>query len=84
MSLDGGPLPPNWEEAFDASSGRPYFIDHSNKRTTWMDPRKWMDPSAPRTFQGPVLKFKEFLFVFISTFAFVKNGKRFIFKFLKY
>lgn len=60
MSLDGGPLPPNWEEAFDPSSGRPYFIDHSNKRTTWMDPRKWMDPSAPRTFQGPVLKFKDF------------------------
>jgi len=51
MALDGGPLPPNWEEAFDPSSGRPYFIDHSNKRTTWMDPRKWMDPSAPRTFQ---------------------------------
>merc|ERR1712130_21330 len=49
MSL-GQPLPPNWEEAFDSNSGRSYFIDHVNKITTWMDPRKWFDPNLPKTF----------------------------------
>lgn len=32
------PLPPNWAMAVDYD-GKPYFIDHINKETTWLDPR---------------------------------------------
>lgn len=32
------PLPDGWEKAVD-SAGRTYFIDHVNKKTTWIDPR---------------------------------------------
>jgi len=31
-------LPPGWEMKFDAA-GRPYFIDHINKKSTYEDPR---------------------------------------------
>lgn len=41
------PLPPGWEESHDYD-GKPFFIDHNTKRTTWIDPR---DCSAkPHTF----------------------------------
>ena len=32
------PLPAGWEEA-KSSDGKVYFIDHNNKRTSWIDPR---------------------------------------------
>lgn len=32
------PLPEGWEKGVD-SAGRTYFIDHVNKKTTWIDPR---------------------------------------------
>lgn len=32
------PLPLGWEEARDLD-GRSYYIDHSTKTTTWIDPR---------------------------------------------
>jgi len=50
MSFRDIPLPPNWEEAVDAKTGKPYYIDHENKCTTWIDPRHWYDPSKPKTF----------------------------------
>lgn len=31
-------LPAGWEQRFTAD-GRAYFVDHSNRRTTWQDPR---------------------------------------------
>ncbi|KAJ3222839.1 Membrane-associated guanylate kinase, WW and PDZ domain-containing protein 2 [Clydaea vesicula] len=34
-----GPLPTHWEKAPWGKSGRFYFVDHSNKSTTWVDPR---------------------------------------------
>lgn len=34
-----GPLPAGWESRL-SSSGRPYFIDHNERKTTWHDPRK--------------------------------------------
>lgn len=34
-----GPLPPNWEMAF-TPDGHPYFIDHENEQTHWLDPRQ--------------------------------------------
>ncbi|KAK0157882.1 hypothetical protein PV328_011569 [Microctonus aethiopoides] len=32
-------LPPGWECRYDIRSGRPYFINHFNRTTTWEDPR---------------------------------------------
>ncbi|XP_076244767.1 uncharacterized protein LOC143185548 isoform X7 [Calliopsis andreniformis] len=32
-------LPPGWERRYDIRSGRPYFINHFNRTTTWEDPR---------------------------------------------
>ncbi|XP_043263134.1 uncharacterized protein LOC122403595 isoform X1 [Colletes gigas] len=32
-------LPPGWECRYDTRSGRPYFINHFNRTTTWEDPR---------------------------------------------
>ena len=32
------PLPAGWER-LHTSEGRPYFIDHNNRQTTWFDPR---------------------------------------------
>lgn len=33
-----GPLPDGWEERIH-TDGRIFFIDHSNRRTQWEDPR---------------------------------------------
>ena len=32
------PLPEGWEKGVN-QSGRTYFIDHINEKTTWIDPR---------------------------------------------
>lgn len=32
------PLPAGWEEA-KTYDGKPYFIDHNSKNTSWVDPR---------------------------------------------
>eukprot|EP00123_Amoebidium_parasiticum_P018064 comp24090_c0_seq1/m.43425 comp24090_c0_seq1/g.43425 ORF comp24090_c0_seq1/g.43425 comp24090_c0_seq1/m.43425 type:complete len:807 (-) comp24090_c0_seq1:650-3070(-) len=32
------PLPPGWEMRI-AGNGQPYFVDHNNRRTQWLDPR---------------------------------------------
>eukprot|EP01119_Soliformovum_irregulare_P017588 TRINITY_DN5250_c0_g1_i1.p1 TRINITY_DN5250_c0_g1~~TRINITY_DN5250_c0_g1_i1.p1 ORF type:complete len:587 (+),score=157.74 TRINITY_DN5250_c0_g1_i1:175-1761(+) len=39
QSLLTNPLPKGWDVSFDAK-GRPFFIDHANKMTTYEDPRK--------------------------------------------
>lgn len=39
------PLPQNWEMKMDYSTGWPFFVDHLNRRTTWMDPRYLSYPS---------------------------------------
>lgn len=31
-------LPPGWEMRVDASSGKPFYIDHNTKKTTWTAP----------------------------------------------
>ena len=33
------PLPAGWEERYTAE-GRPYYVDHNNRTTTWLDPRR--------------------------------------------
>jgi hypothetical protein len=39
------PLPPGWEMAFTAQ-GKPYFVDHNTKVTSWTDPRVRSSPPA--------------------------------------
>ncbi|KND02049.1 NEDD4 family E3 ubiquitin-protein ligase [Spizellomyces punctatus DAOM BR117] len=34
-----GPLPNGWEQRF-TPEGRPYFVDHNTRTTTWLDPRR--------------------------------------------
>ena len=34
-----GPLPEMWEVAEWGNTGKRYFVDHSTKSTTWIDPR---------------------------------------------
>ena len=35
------PLPPNWEERVDPSTGRAYFINHVTRTTSWERPQPW-------------------------------------------
>ncbi|CED82804.1 ubiquitin-protein ligase [Phaffia rhodozyma] len=35
----GGPIPAGWEQRF-TPEGRPYFVDHNTRTTTWVDPRR--------------------------------------------
>ncbi|PVD19538.1 hypothetical protein C0Q70_20027 [Pomacea canaliculata] len=39
------PLPAGWAMGF-APNGRPFFIDHNDRRTTWDDPRKQRERSG--------------------------------------
>lgn len=34
-----GPLPSGWEQR-NTAEGRPYFVDHNTRTTTWVDPRR--------------------------------------------
>ncbi|KAF7440742.1 hypothetical protein PC9H_001090 [Pleurotus ostreatus] len=34
-----GPLPNGWEERY-TPEGRPYYVDHNTRTTTWVDPRR--------------------------------------------
>ncbi|KAK4053046.1 E3 ubiquitin-protein ligase pub1 [Microbotryomycetes sp. JL201] len=38
-TLGSGPLPAGWEQRF-TPEGRPYFVDHNTRTTTWVDPRR--------------------------------------------
>ncbi|KZT74124.1 HECT-domain-containing protein [Daedalea quercina L-15889] len=38
-STGGGPLPAGWEERY-TPEGRPYYVDHNTRTTTWVDPRR--------------------------------------------
>ncbi|KAG6897647.1 hypothetical protein C0992_012626 [Termitomyces sp. T32_za158] len=40
------PLPLGWEERRSAE-GRPYFVDHHTRTTTWVDPRRTNAPIPP-------------------------------------
>ncbi|KAG0466226.1 hypothetical protein HPP92_017806, partial [Vanilla planifolia] len=35
---DSGTLPPGWEERRDAVTGKPFYIDHNTRTTTWEHP----------------------------------------------
>ncbi|KAF8930918.1 hypothetical protein BGZ58_007936 [Dissophora ornata] len=45
-----GPLPAGWEQRF-TPEGRPYFVDHNTRATTWVDPRRqqYVRMSDPRS-----------------------------------
>lgn len=38
-TLGLGELPSGWEQRF-TNEGRPYFVDHNTRTTTWVDPRR--------------------------------------------
>lgn len=40
------PLPEGWEEARDFD-GKVYYIDHTSRTTSWIDPRDRWDPRRP-------------------------------------
>lgn len=46
-----GPLPPGWTRQFDAH-GRPYYVDHNTRTTTWQRPSNPMSAIAMNQ-QGP-------------------------------
>lgn len=53
----GGPLPAGWEERY-TPEGRPYYVDHNTRTTTWVDPRRQtiirvMGPSGANTALQP-------------------------------
>ena len=39
LNSDLGPLPPGWEQGV-TPDGDIYYIDHTNKTTSWLDPRQ--------------------------------------------
>lgn len=41
------PLPHGWEMKHDPNSGRPFFIDHKTRTTSWEDPRTQKAYTAP-------------------------------------
>ncbi|CAF4237569.1 unnamed protein product, partial [Rotaria sp. Silwood2] len=45
---DLGPLPPGWQMS-KTENERAFFIDHINKRTTWIDPRTGKPSPIPST-----------------------------------
>ncbi|GAA5822989.1 hypothetical protein JCM11251_004448 [Rhodosporidiobolus azoricus] len=52
-----GPLPAGWEQRF-TPEGRPYFVDHNTRTTTWVDPRRQqllrvMGPNGNNTMVQP-------------------------------
>lgn len=46
-----GPLPSGWEQRFTAE-GRPYFVDHNTRTTSWVDPRRPVTIRALNGAQG--------------------------------
>ena len=53
------PLPAYWEMKMDPFTQWPFFVDHPNRRTTWLDPRypygtsQYAPTSLPWGFDGP-------------------------------
>ncbi|KAF9227992.1 HECT-domain-containing protein [Gyrodon lividus] len=52
-----GSLPAGWEERY-TPEGRPYYVDHNTRTTTWVDPRRQtiirvMGPNGPNTALQP-------------------------------
>ena len=45
----GAPLPTGWEERFDPSSGRKFYVDYVNKATSWTRPTAALAPGASVT-----------------------------------
>ena len=52
------PLPQGWELGRDYD-GKIYFIDHNNKKTTWVDPRDRFASPAFSLFHSPPTSVEE-------------------------
>ena len=44
---DDDDLPANWEKMHDPTTGKPFYVDHERKITTWTKPSKAVQASAP-------------------------------------
>ena len=40
-------LPPHWEERIDPASGKPFYLNHATKVTTWDRPQAQVTPPVP-------------------------------------
>ncbi|KAJ1964370.1 hypothetical protein H4R35_007150, partial [Dimargaris xerosporica] len=52
-----GSLPSGWEQRY-TQEGRPYFVNHNNRTTSWVDPRTTPTapgPAAPSRASNPIL-----------------------------
>jgi WW domain len=47
MSVTALDLPVGWEVKIDASSGKPYFVDHTTRKSHWTLPGVFSPPSLP-------------------------------------
>lgn len=55
-SSDKGPLPEDWEMRVDTRTGLPYYLNHSEKFTTWDDPRVVSNPRSMLNRMGPTIR----------------------------
>lgn len=46
------PLPEDWEMLYDKKTGWPFFVNHRDRTTTWLDPRKRMGLGRRERFPG--------------------------------
>ena len=56
VTLDD-PLPNGWEMIIDPGTGWPFFVDHSNRQTSWTDPRAERPRRSP--FDGGAFQVSE-------------------------
>lgn len=51
-------LPPQWERAYDSVSNRYFYVDHNNKKTTWINPLdEFNKPKSPSECRDDELPF---------------------------
>ena len=51
---EANPLPLGWEERF-TPEGRPYYVDHHTRTTSWQDPRRTTAATAPSAVNTPAV-----------------------------
>ncbi|KAI5124501.1 hypothetical protein M0805_003026 [Coniferiporia weirii] len=69
-------LPSGWEERF-TPSGRPYYVDHANRSTTWVRPGNTnRNPTAPGNSLGPLPAGWEMRLTSTARIYFVDHGTK--------
>jgi SacI homology domain/WW domain len=57
-SDNGASLPSGWEERFDSVTGKPFYVDHVNKTTTWVRPSQDQPDKSWKRFDMSFDQFK--------------------------